>query len=134
MADDTMNLQAVPGKSTSADFLREMIGFAAQRLMELEVGGLTGAGYGEKSPERLAPARRLRRVRLGDPGRHRRSVNPQAAQGCPEPAEGGSYFLGFLERRRLADKALTAVIQEAYIQPLRYTPVAQLGVSPVPLG
>jgi putative transposase len=34
--------------------LREMIGFTAQRLMELEVEGLTGAAYGEKSPERLA--------------------------------------------------------------------------------
>jgi hypothetical protein len=34
--------------------LREMIGFAAQRLMELEVGNLTGAGYGEKTPGRLA--------------------------------------------------------------------------------
>jgi transposase-like protein len=32
----------------------EMIGFAAQRLMELEVEGLTGAAYGEKAPERLA--------------------------------------------------------------------------------
>lgn len=31
--------------------LREMMGFAAQRL---EDGGLTGAGFGEKSPERLA--------------------------------------------------------------------------------
>jgi transposase-like protein len=30
-----------------------MIGFTAQRLMELEVEGLTGAAYGEKSPERL---------------------------------------------------------------------------------
>ena len=37
-----------------ADLLREMIGFAAQRLMELEVGELTGAAYGEKSAERLA--------------------------------------------------------------------------------
>jgi putative transposase len=33
--------------------LREMIGFAAERLMELEVQGLTGAGYGERSPDRL---------------------------------------------------------------------------------
>jgi transposase-like protein len=31
-----------------------MIGFAAHRLMELEVEGLTGAGYGERKPERLA--------------------------------------------------------------------------------
>ena len=34
--------------------LREMIGYAAGKLMELEVGALTGAGYGEKDPERLA--------------------------------------------------------------------------------
>ena len=54
MTDETMNLQALLGKSADADFLREMIGFAAQRLMELEVGGLTGAAYGEKSAERLA--------------------------------------------------------------------------------
>ena len=41
-------------KSADADLLREMIGFAAQRLMELEVEGLTGAAYGEKNSERLA--------------------------------------------------------------------------------
>ena len=34
--------------------LREMIRFAAERLMELEVGALTGAAYGKKSPERRA--------------------------------------------------------------------------------
>jgi transposase-like protein len=42
------------GEDPDADLLREMIGFAAERLMELEVGALIGAGYGEKSPERLA--------------------------------------------------------------------------------
>jgi len=49
-----MNLQALVGKSADADFLRELNGFAAQRLMDLEVGSLTGAGYGEKSSERLS--------------------------------------------------------------------------------
>ena len=34
--------------------MRERIGFAAERLMELEIGSLTGAPYGEKSPDRLA--------------------------------------------------------------------------------
>ena len=49
-----MNLKALMEKSADADLLREMIGYGAQRLMELEVGGLTGAAHGEKSPERLA--------------------------------------------------------------------------------
>jgi hypothetical protein len=54
MTVDKMDLQALLGKSPDADFLRDMIGFAAERLMELEVGGLAGAPYGEKSAERLA--------------------------------------------------------------------------------
>ena len=54
MTDEMMSVQALLGKSADADFLREMIGFAAQRLMDLEVGSLTGAGYGEKSSDRLA--------------------------------------------------------------------------------
>jgi transposase-like protein len=53
MTDDTMNLRALVEKTPDADLLREMISFAAQRLMELEVENLTGAGYGEKSAERL---------------------------------------------------------------------------------
>jgi hypothetical protein len=31
-----------------------MIGFVAERLMEMEVRGLTGAAYGDKSAERMA--------------------------------------------------------------------------------
>ena len=54
MIDDMMNLRALVEKTPDADLLREMIGFAAQRLMELEVGSLTGAAFGEKTPERLA--------------------------------------------------------------------------------
>jgi transposase-like protein len=40
-------------KSADADLLRMMIGFAAERLMELQVQSLTGAGHGERSPSRL---------------------------------------------------------------------------------
>ena len=54
MTDPMMNLKDLLEKTPDADVLREMIGFAAERLMELEVGSLTGAGYGEKSLERLA--------------------------------------------------------------------------------
>lgn len=57
MTEDMMALRGLMEKSADADLLREMIGFAAQRLMELEVGGLTGAALGEKSPERLAQRR-----------------------------------------------------------------------------
>ena len=48
MTDDMMNLRSLVEKSADADLLREMIGFAAETLMALEVGTKTGAGYGEK--------------------------------------------------------------------------------------
>ena len=80
MTDEMMSLRALIEKAPDADLLREMIGFAAQRLMELEVGELTGAAYGEKSAERLGAAQRLSRSGLGDPGRHGRAPDPQAPE------------------------------------------------------
>ena len=53
MTDDKIALQALLEKASDADLLRDMIGFAAQRLMDLEAEGLCGAAHGERSLDRL---------------------------------------------------------------------------------
>jgi len=54
MTKDMMTFRDLVEQAPDADILRELIGFAAERLMDLEVGTPTGAGYGEKDPERRA--------------------------------------------------------------------------------
>ena len=108
MTDDMMNLRALMEKSSDADLLREMIGYAAQRLMELDVEGLTGAGHGERSTDRL-------NHRNGYRDRDWETRAGTVELRIPKLRKG-SYFPGFLEPRRMAEKALTAVIQEAYVQ------------------
>ncbi len=53
MTDAMMTLRGFMEKSGDADLLLEEIGFAAERLMELEVSGLISTAHGEKSAERL---------------------------------------------------------------------------------
>src|SRR6516164_2962458 len=95
-------------RSSDASLLREMIGFAAQRLMALETDALCGATHSERTVERV---------------NHRngfRERDWETRAGTVElripKLRKGSYFPGFLEPRRMAEKALTAVIQEAYVQ------------------
>ena len=108
MTQDMMTLRALLEKSSDADLLREMIGFTAERLMALEVEGLTGAGHGERSADRIT---------------HRNGYRDRSWETRAGTVElkipklrKGSYFPGFLEPRRMAEKALAAVIQEAYVQ------------------
>jgi len=108
MTDDMMNLRSLVEKSADADLLRDMIGFAAEKLMALEVGAATGAGYGEKIALRVAQ-------RNGYRDRDWETWAGTVELRIPK-LRTGSYFPTFLEPRRMAEKALTAVIQEAYIQ------------------
>jgi transposase-like protein len=108
MTMEMMSLQALLEKSSDTDLLREMIGFAAHRLMELEVESLTGAAHGERSADRITH-------RNGYRDRDWETRAGTVELRIPKLRKG-SYFPGFLEPRRLAEKALTAVIQEAYIQ------------------
>jgi putative transposase len=95
-------------KGADADFLREMIQYVAQRMMDMDVESLCSAAYGERSPERLNSRNGFRErfweTRAG-------SVDLKIPK-----LRKGSYFPGFLEPRRTAEKALAAVIQESYIQ------------------
>ena len=107
MTDTETALRELLAKGTDASLLREMIGFAAERLMELEVGGVAGAAHGERSPDRLAQ-------RNGYRDRDWETRAGTVELRIPR-LQRGSYFPSFLEPRRTTEKALTAVIQEAYI-------------------
>src|SRR5947209_4415329 len=108
MTEDKIALGELLEKSSDASFLREMISFAAERLMALESDALCGAGHGERSEGRINQRNGYR-----DRDWHTRAGTVELR--IPKLRKG-SYFPGFLEPRRLAEKALTAVIQEAYIQ------------------
>ena len=108
MTNPTMHFHDLIEKTSDADLLRHMIEFASNRLMALDVDNICGASHGSRDPERLNQRNGYRQrdwqTRAG-------TVDLQIPK-----LRKGSYFPGFLEPRRTAEKALTAVIQEAYIQ------------------
>jgi len=108
MTKPSMSLAQLAEKGAEGDFLREMIQFVAQRLMEMDVEGLCAAAWGQRSPER-ANSRNGYRERAWET--RAGTVELQIPK-----LRKGSYFPGFLEPRRSAEKALAAVIQEAYVQ------------------
>ena len=94
-------------KRADTDLVRAMLAFAAERLMTLEVENLTGAPAGVRSPERLNHRN----------GYRERAWDTRAGRidlAIPKLRKG-SYFPAFLEPRRTAEKALTAVTHEAYV-------------------
>jgi putative transposase len=108
MTEDKIALRELLEKGSDTTFLREMIGFAAERLMQLETETLCGAAPGERSADRL-------NQRNGYRDRDWETRAGTVELRIPK-LRRGSYFPAFLEPRRMAEKALTAVIQEAYIQ------------------
>lgn len=104
----TIPLSALAAKGADADFIKQTLQFGLQRLMEMDVDALCKAAYGERSEEgansRNGYRERALETRVG-------TVGLKIPKLCT-----GSYFPDFIEPRRTAEKALTAVIQEAYIQ------------------
>ena len=94
MTDEMMSLRTLLEKSSDADLLREMVEFAAQRLMELEVESLTGAAHGERSAERINH-RNGYRDRIWE-------TRAGAVELRIPKLRKSSYFPVFLEPRRLA--------------------------------
>ena len=107
MTQDMMTLRALLEKSSDADLLREMIGFTAERLMALEVEGLTGTAHGERSADRIT---------------HRNGYRDRSWETRAGTVElkipklrKGSYLSGFLEQQRMAEKTLPALIRECLL-------------------
>ena len=114
----TMALTELAAKGADADFIKQTLQFALQRLMEMDVEALCKAAYGERSEERINSRN----------GYRERMLETRAGTvGLKIPKlRSGSYFPDFLEPRRTAEKALTAVIQEAYTQGISTRSVDEL--------
>ena len=108
MTKPSIPLPELTEKGSDIDVLRPMIQYVAQRLMDLDVDGLCGAEYGKRDAERV-------NSRNGYRDREWDTRSGTIDLRIPKLRKG-SYFPGFLEPRRTAEKALAAVIQEAYIQ------------------
>ena len=107
MTEDRLPLAELLQKAGEGDFLRSVAEAVLQILMEADVEGLVGAGRHERSPERLNYRNgyrdRVLDTRLG------------SLQLRVPKLRQGSYFPPFLEPRKTSEKALVAVIQEAWI-------------------
>ena len=108
MTKNSMQLSELLEKAGADDIVREMVGFVAQRLMELDVENHCGASHGERTEART-------NSRNGYRDRDWDTRAGAVALRIPKLRQG-SYFPPFLEPRRTAEKVLAAVVQEAYVQ------------------
>jgi transposase-like protein len=108
MTEERMALLELVEKEADADLVRDMLAFAAERIMEAEVEAAAGAAKGARTP--------LRETHRN--GYRERDWDTRAGriQLAIPRLRKGSYFPSFLEPRRTAERALVAVIQEAYVQ------------------
>jgi putative transposase len=90
------------------DFLRKGVRLLAQAVMEAEVTELTGAAKGERDPERGLTHRNGYRDRRWD-------TRVGTIELAIPRVRDGSYFPSLLEPHRRAERALLAVVQEAYL-------------------
>ena len=111
MAKESMDLLELlhkRGVNGDVDFLREALRVLMDAIMDAEVSARIGAEHGERSPDRLT-YRNGYRSRAWDT-----RVGTMELR-IPKLREG-SYFPSLLEPRRRSEKALLAVIQQAYVE------------------
>ena len=107
MTEDRLPLAELLQEAGDADFLRGVAEAVSQLLTESDVEGLIGAGRYERSAERLNYRNGFRERALDTRLGTLQLRVPKLRQ--------GSYFPPFLEPRKVSEKALVAVIQEAWI-------------------
>jgi putative transposase len=107
MTDDRLPLAELMQKAGGEDFLRSIAEAVVQLLMETDVDGLIGAGRHERSGDRTTYRNGYRDRTLDTRLGSLQLRIPKLRQ--------GSYFPPFLEPRKTTEKALVAVIQEAWI-------------------
>ena len=111
MAEDRMALLETVRKVISdgdTDFLRESVRVLAEAVMEAEVTEVTGVAHGERDPEHRLTRRNGYRDRRWD-------TRVGTVELAIPRVRDGSYFPSLLEPRRRAERALLAVVQEAYV-------------------
>ena len=105
---DLLELLRKGGMDGDVDFLREALRVLVEGIMDAEVSSRIGAEYGKRSPERVTQRNGYRSrawdTRVGTMDLH-----------IPKLREG-SYFPSLLEPRRRSERALLAVIQQAYVE------------------